>query len=689
MLEFFEREQLPGDVKSTLAAALNGDLHYQHLLFIAMIDSWPKLQSNLNEIARAVTTSPWKVIPFAKRGEDPTPAAEELAKECEEIIWRMRPDVKRGENDLEGMISNFATSYFMGHGVEEPRWEKAKDGWRIRATKPLTARYYGYPYFTGGEDQEDRLMLDPEGAFGTRHFIDFPDHRFLIGINKGHAGHASTAAPLRALAAYWLAAVYGLKWFMNFTQLYGIPWRHAEVADKTQDNAVARSLAEIGSRGYIITRTGTKINVLESSKGGGNSLPQRELIDLADKQCDTFILGQTLTSGTDNSGSRSLGEVHEGTRQGRIHAVADYVGRILTYQLLPSIVAVNYGQREDVPEMWARSEEAKDEKAKAERMEVLTRMNLPMSRAYVYDDLGVPMPADGDELFQPSPTGTKEEPSARAVTPTGEELEDDLKKKGSITAAYDPSQPRNPAGDEGGGRWTSEGAGSGAVTNSAEDMGEKAREAADDWDKKEGFWNKGFRIDPEEYQKNFGEKEESKGIISDPQDPFRQKVESELAEQMENGEFQKFLEAGPKFVVAPYKGEGLSPGDFGKNSLSIGSAAGFVVKLNKKGERAGYGIWGEVKTPFPEAPNVGKDIGSVIRHEYGHIFWQNAMDETKRESFFNTVKDPGIISHYAASNNNEVFPEAFALVTHPKFNKNDYPEWVGGMSDWMQKNLTK
>ncbi|WP_423778446.1 phage portal protein family protein, partial [Enterococcus faecium] len=64
------------------------------------------------------------------------------------------------------------------------------------------------------------------------------------------------------MTAYWLAAVYGLKWFMNFTQLYGIPWRHAEVGDTKDENAVKSALASIGANGYIVTKPGVKINVL-------------------------------------------------------------------------------------------------------------------------------------------------------------------------------------------------------------------------------------------------------------------------------------------------------------------------------------------------------------------------------------------------------------------------------------------
>ncbi|HEX7260599.1 MAG TPA: DUF935 family protein, partial [Luteolibacter sp.] len=217
-----------------------------------------------------------------------------------------------------------------------------------------------------------------------------------------------------------LAAIYGLKWFLNFTQLYGIPWRHAEVADLTKDrNVVETALANIGSKGYIVTGTGTKINVLDSSKGG-DSLPQKALIDLADDQCDLFILGQLLTSGTDGSGSRALGEVHAETLTGVVDGVADFVGEILTHQLIPSIVTVNWGDDlEDLPEMWAKREEAKDESALADRDEKLgiTTGKTPVGKAWFYERHGIPMPAEGDELLIEEP-----ESDAAAHGPDGEPL---------------------------------------------------------------------------------------------------------------------------------------------------------------------------------------------------------------------------------------------------------------------------
>lgn len=446
LLEYFEREQLPGDVKSTLAAALNGDLHYQHLLFTAMIDTWPKLQKAIDEIGRLVSVAPWKTVPYAIRGEKPDKKAEAMAKDVDNMLWGMRPRAAYNEHGLEETIKELVRGYYYGHGVMEVRWMRGEGGkWQPRATKTVPPRYYGYPYdLATTDDKEDRLMFDPDGGMGARAFIDFPEHRFLVGIHCGHSGHPSVAAPLRSLAGYWLAAVYGLKWFLNFTQLYGIPWRHAEVADSGDENKVKAALASIGINGYIVTKPNTKINVLESAKNG-QQIPQRELIQLADDQVTEFILGQTLTSGTDGSGSRALGEVHQGTLDGVVDGVADWVGAILTRQLVPSIVALNWGaERTDCPEFWAKREVAKDEKALAERDEKLGIIDgtVPVGKAWFYERHGIPIPAEGDDLLIEEPEETEgdltEEPPQ--LGPDGKPVE----KPGKMPPNKPQAPPKKP-----------------------------------------------------------------------------------------------------------------------------------------------------------------------------------------------------------------------------------------------------
>ena len=411
MLDNFEREMVPGDVKSTLAAALNGDLHQQHLLFTAMIDTWPKLQKGIDEIARKVSCAPWKVHPFAARGDEPTPKAEKLAKDLEAIIWGMKPRPATMENGLEATIQSIVRGYYYGHSVEEIRWDKdSSGGWFPRCTKHVSARFYGYPYgYESSGSNEDRLMFDPTGMSSGRSFEDFPENRFLISIRPGHSGHPSVAAPLRALAGYWLAAVYGLKWFMNFTQLYGVPWLHAQVSDAAEMDRVSQMISKIGSSGRIVTKTGVTLTAL-ASPATGASLPQAALIALADQQCDQFILGQTLTGGTDDSGSRALGEVHQGTLDGVIDGVADFVGGVLTHQFIPAIIAANYGDSmtDGLPEFWAKREEVKDEQALADRDKSLREAfpELEWSKSYLYERHSLPVPVGDDVLVTEVPAET-------------------------------------------------------------------------------------------------------------------------------------------------------------------------------------------------------------------------------------------------------------------------------------------
>lgn len=427
MLELIEREQLPGDVNAALTGALSGDMIRQQLLFQAMIDTWPRLQKALRELKLKVRNAPWTVTPWAPRGGKPSKEAESRAKMVENSVWGMRPDMVRGYKGFEGTIEEIVMGYFLGHYVGEIHWKQdwlsvgenaERQFWLSKCTKTLPPRFYGYPAWEQGED---RLMLDPEGGQrGPSNLEDFPPNRFLVAVNGGHPGHPSIAAPLRALAGYWLAAVYGRKWLMQFAQLFGIPFRWANYAagDNASKAAVVEMLRKVGSEGWGAFPTGTTLQFVDSSKGG-SSLVQRELVKLADEQCDVFILGQTLTTSQGDHGSQSLGEVHEDVLDGMVRGLCDFAGEVLTHQLATSICAVNYGDDRESPGIWAKWPEQKDLKELAERHKTLGILDgsFPAEKAWVYEQHEIPMPAAGVELFEP----VKQEPPP-ALGPDGKPL---------------------------------------------------------------------------------------------------------------------------------------------------------------------------------------------------------------------------------------------------------------------------
>lgn len=414
--EIFEREQGPQKVRKTLESAFSGDMVCFQLLMDAMLDSWPLLQKNIKEVGRLASIELWEAHPFAKRNQKATPEAEALADEVyDAIITGMRPEPGTSEQDFEGMIEEIARGYYCGHYVSQILWENTAGVWRPRAVQEIRPPRYAYPW-----EGEDRLKIDLSPNNDGLKYVDFPADSFLIAINKGHGGHAAVAAPIRALVGYWLAAVYGLKWFSGFCEMFGIPWRHAKVGDTKKDGAnVARAMALLGSNGYVVTDKDATIDILEAPSTG-SALPSKELLELADRTCNLFILGQTLTSGTDGSGSRALGDVHKETLENVVRAVADYAGKVITRQLVPAYIRANYGEdREDAPGIWPKREAFKDEKAMAERDNLLGITNgaTPVEAAWFYERHGIPMPKAGDALFVPSPAAPADGAASAAAAP--------------------------------------------------------------------------------------------------------------------------------------------------------------------------------------------------------------------------------------------------------------------------------
>ncbi len=367
MLEIMERERLPSDVNQTLANAIDGDLRYKGVLFETMLDTWPRLQGNLDEICGHVSRNEIEIEPFSDQGDDPTPSAIEKAKFIKAALDAMEVDYIDDLKDIEGTVYGIAMSYFTGHSVQEILWESNDKGIVPESTLQLPWRNFGYPY---SHAEKDRLMLNRSGDYSFNTLEDFPANKFIVAIKKGHTGHATQAAPLRALVTYWLGSVYGLKWLLNFSQIYGVPIRWANYTDSKDVGVISNMLKKIGSAGYAVMPPNTKLELVESSKSAQN-LPQQALMDNADKACDIFILGQTLTTDVGTSGSQALGTVHNDIRLDVVDTVGDYVAKVLKSSLIRDLLILNYGDDSEMPCVSIRCKRAKDAKGLAERDKIL------------------------------------------------------------------------------------------------------------------------------------------------------------------------------------------------------------------------------------------------------------------------------------------------------------------------------
>jgi len=78
------------------------------------------------------------------------------------------------------------------------------------------------------------------------------------------------------------------------------------------------------------------------------------------------------------------------------------MGSIITTQLIPAIVRMNFGASvasEDMPYCEIEIPKPKDEKAIAERVKILKEIGLPVTNKWIYEELGVPEPQEGEAIF--------------------------------------------------------------------------------------------------------------------------------------------------------------------------------------------------------------------------------------------------------------------------------------------------
>lgn len=391
----------PDDVRRLLNGVRNGRLEDIDRLFRLMMDTWPRLRKAQGEIAGAVSKLPFTVEPASRPDEEPSETAVEVANLVERALESYMPRPAYWELGKPDMIKALLDSYSKGIGAIEIAWQFDNGIISPRAYAPVPARYLSYPSF-GNED--DRLMLAPNGI-NSQFLEDFPEDRFLISIWTEGSVHPVHAARLRCLAKYWLGSTYGLSWLMQYSQLFGVPWRTI-TTDGTPEamDAAQQALDSLGSSGWaVFGNSSTELQIESGITGSGDNLPQSHLMEVSDRACDILMLGQTLTTDNTGTGSRALGEVHENIRGDILQSAADFVASIFNDQLIPAIVRWNYGKTvaaEDMPFVAPQIPESKDMKAAAEFLEIVDRMGIDVPEQWAYETLGIPKPTPEDIILE-------------------------------------------------------------------------------------------------------------------------------------------------------------------------------------------------------------------------------------------------------------------------------------------------
>jgi phage gp29-like protein len=498
----------PQYIESTLRGALAGSHVQAWELFDLMQDSWPRLAKSTQQVTDAVVQMNWQLSPFQEDDEEVSESAQERKKVVAAAFRNMRPKAAADENGFDDTIRDLCDGWFKGTVVLEMDWHAADAG-KLGMTVGPRATFWVHPVcYAWGQDGTLGLRMGASNHGSNqsgkaanlwnsmawnpmpREVQEFPPDKFLIGIHKAKSGTALAGALLRPLAWWWCAANFSADWLLNLAQVFGLPFRWAHYVQGTPQatiDSICQMLQSMGSAGWAAFPEGVQLDFKEATKDAGNS-PQGDLLDRADRYCDLMILRQTLTTDVAESGSRALGEVHQGVERGVSMAMARYVAGVLNQQAIPSILRLNYGDETDAPcfvptpdpvdgkflrEVWLgfqRDGTASDLLANATSLRELTKqVGLPVNAEYdepylpIRDDNGnlvtggVRKDYEGDvvggeaeerEESQKARKPESEEKQAKAAIRTEGELNEALAKEFRAAVVPEIAALKQQIGDE-------------------------------------------------------------------------------------------------------------------------------------------------------------------------------------------------------------------------------------------------
>lgn len=392
----YAAQMTPQRIEMILRSALSGENPQQEQeLYSLMEATSPRLMKNLAEVKQAVLGLDWNLMDAPE--ELRIPGAKEL---IERTMNGMKGDPLTDGNGWRATLASLLDARPRGASLVEIEWEyrgggKLPAAWLPKLTRDVDATCYGWVSETG------RLRLYPTQS--ATQAEEVPPNKFLVGIYKSGRGHAAGTALLRSLAGRWCAANFSEEWLLNFAQIFGQPFRWAtyDASQEGVKETLSEMLRDMGSAAYGVGPDGTKIEYFESGKSGADN-PQAYVMKLYDEACDLLILGQTLTSSAGDAGSRALGQVHQSVRGDIIDGLADWLAEVLNEQLIPAIIAINYGdlgEDSGLPYYQPGRKDKKDTKVLAETFKTLLEAGIPLVKQEVYSALDMSEPAEGEAAF--------------------------------------------------------------------------------------------------------------------------------------------------------------------------------------------------------------------------------------------------------------------------------------------------
>ncbi|TPJ83855.1 DUF935 domain-containing protein [Mesorhizobium sp. B2-6-3] len=295
-----------------------------------------------------------------------------------------------------------------GFSCTEIVWDTSSGQWRPKRLAWRDPRWFVFDQMDG----ETPLLRD-----GGQNMPLNP-YQWIYHSAKVKSGLPIRGGIARAVAWTFLFKSFTIKDWAIFCEAYGQPLRLGKYdagASNDDKDILLKAVSNIGVDYAAIVPQSMTVDFIEAKISGTHQL-YKERVDWLDQQVSKVVLGQTATTDA-IAGGHAVGKTHDGVREDIEKADARQLAGTLNRDLARPLVDLNFGRQEKYPRIRIGRPEQIDTKALVDNVAKLVPLGLKVGMSTMRDRIGLPDPAEDEELLVPPRGPAPIEPPADAAQP--------------------------------------------------------------------------------------------------------------------------------------------------------------------------------------------------------------------------------------------------------------------------------
>jgi phage gp29-like protein len=348
-------------------------------------------------------------LTWSKKDED-DPRADAIMEACEDLI---------SEPAFEELLFHQLDALAKGYAVSEIGWDTSS-AWRPARYLERDPRWFRWDRETGRELR----LKDPAAPDG----LPLAPAKFVVHRAGRKSGLPARGGLARLVAFSFVCKLYGLKDWMSYAEIFGIPLRLGRFdgsASPADVDILKLAVFGLGSDAAAVIPKSMEIEFPDLGQATGGAELFAVLVQFLDNQVSKAVLGQSGTTDMQSGGGYAQATVLDEVRGDLTKADGRALAATVTRDALTPFVRFNHGADAPVPGLELVVDEPEDMEALSTALERLVPLGLRVGQSEIRKKLKLSEPASDDELLIPPAAATPEAAAGPADPAEPEEDEEE------------------------------------------------------------------------------------------------------------------------------------------------------------------------------------------------------------------------------------------------------------------------